>query len=102
MWFGFDFTRSADIQSCRESRSHLFQGLSPQRTLFDALAAKAPNVAVFDSFPSLCDAEFCYQADERGFLFWSWAHVNERGSLRVLKNFLPWFNDNLATPVERP
>ena len=58
--------------------------------------ARTPGTALFDSLPSFCDAQYCHQSDKEGALYWTWAHINERGSLQVLKNFLPWVAKTLV------
>ena len=91
-FLGIDLTRAPDIESCGDPRPALEAALKNQRTLFEAMAAGKPNAAVFDSMGPLCDATYCRQGDAQGLLFWSWAHVNERGSLRILNDFLPWLH----------
>ncbi len=94
--FGLDVSRAPDIDACRQSRTDIEAGLAGQRALFAEMVKVSPGTALFDSLPSFCDAQYCYQSDSDGALYWTWAHVNERGSLRVLKDFLPWVAKRLG------
>ena len=87
---GVDFSRSPDVVACREDRSAIDPYMEPQRALFSRLAREAPGASVYDSSRMFVDNEYYRQSDDQGALFWSWAHINERGSLRVLRDFLPW------------
>ncbi len=90
--FGADLTVVPDADACREARPAIEAKMKPQWALFMEVAKGNPNIAVYDSVPGFCDGEYCYQSDSQGVLFWSFAHVNERGSARVLEDFLPWLD----------
>ena len=64
-----------------------------QRPVFRELASESPTTLLFDALPLYCDSAYCYQSDERGPLYWSWGHVNERGSEKILRAFLPWLRE---------
>lgn len=89
---GVDFSHEPYDLACREPRAGVEAVLQQQKQLFEKMAHQKADVFVFDSLPSFCDAEVCDQSDKEGLLFWSWAHINERGSARVLANFLPWLH----------
>src|SRR5262249_36912943 len=87
---GTNLTQVAPAEACREPRTLLVADLQRQRALFAELAKGDSRVSVYDALPPFCDAQYCYQADKAGLLFWMYAHVNDRGSLAILGNFLPW------------
>jgi peptidoglycan/LPS O-acetylase OafA/YrhL len=97
-FLGVDLSRQSDIDSCREARGYIEPNLLTQRNLFTEMTRNRPETALYDSLSVFCDARYCYQSDDKGALFWSWAHVNERGSLRVLRDFLPWVHRNVLKP----
>ncbi len=93
---GVDLTAPRDIDSCQESRANIEQTLKRQHDVFAQMARDTPGVVtLFESVPVFCDATLCYQSDDRGPLFWSWGHVNERGSSRLLGSFLPWLQQTV-------
>ncbi len=89
---GLDITRPANSYSCRQLRSQLEPDLRRQRELFQKMSDTSLSTFLFDAFEPFCGPKECEQSDERGPLYWSWAHVNERGSSLVLRKFLPWIN----------
>ena len=95
---GVDFTRPGNIDSCRQLRSQLEPDLLRQRQVFQKLSKSSSGSRLFDAFEPFCHAEECYQSDSRGPLYWSWAHINERGSRLVLGDFLPWVHDEVLSP----
>lgn len=96
---GLDLTRPGNEYSCRQLRTQLEPDLSLQRALFESMHRASPSAFLFDAFEPFCDATECYQSDERGPLYWSWAHINERGSSLVLRKFLPWIRQDVFTPA---
>jgi peptidoglycan/LPS O-acetylase OafA/YrhL len=82
---------------CRQERSSLAKYQTPQRQYIAELRRNDPNVFLYDPLPSFCDAQFCYQAGPEGALFWTLQHVNEKGSLRLLNDFLTWARSNLRS-----
>jgi peptidoglycan/LPS O-acetylase OafA/YrhL len=87
---GLDLTARRDLESCEEERSLIETSLGHQRIAFSQFVKQQPSVYLFDSLPAFCDQTICHQWDDRGPLYWSWGHVNERGSARLLDRFLPW------------
>ncbi|TAJ85075.1 MAG: acyltransferase [Reyranella sp.] len=94
---GFDVTRPGNDFSCRQLRSELEPDLQRQRELFRKMSKPGTGALLFDAFEPFCDKVQCYQSDKSGPLYWSWAHVNERGSSLVLREFLPWLH-TVASP----
>jgi peptidoglycan/LPS O-acetylase OafA/YrhL len=92
---GVDISRPPDIDACREVRPSVESRLQEQRALFVDAAHGRADVAIYESLSVFCDEQYCHQSDKEGALYWSWAHVNERGSLRVLRDFLPWLQRNV-------
>ena len=50
---------------------------------------------LFESLPVFCDRKNCYQSGDAGPYYWSWGHLNDRGSARLLEAFLPWLRQAL-------
>jgi peptidoglycan/LPS O-acetylase OafA/YrhL len=97
--FGIELSRPPDIDACREARKFIDPHMRSQQLLFAEMSRKgSPRSTVYETLPVFCDAEFCYQSDTQGAMFWSWAHVNERGSLRILQDFLPWIRREVLKP----
>lgn len=92
-FWGMNLTRPGNMDSCRQPRSQLEPDLLVQRQLFQKFGNAYPGTSVFDAFESFCGAEDCFQSDDIGPLYWSWAHINERGSRLVLGKFLPWLHN---------
>lgn len=95
---GVDITRPGNIDSCRQLRSQLEPDLLRQRQVFQTLSKASTGSRLFDAFEPFCQAEECYQSDSLGPLYWSWAHINERGSSLVLRDFLPRLHDDVLSP----
>lgn len=89
-FLGLNLTRPGNANSCRQLRSQLEPDLLHQRHIFQKLSSVDAGTLLFDAFELFCRGEECYQSDESGPLYWSWAHINERGSRLVLGEFLPW------------
>lgn len=100
--WGFDVTRPGNDYSCRQLRTQLEPDLARQRDLFLKMSKAYPSTFVFDAFEPFCDTLQCYQSDESGPLYWSWAHINERGSSLVLQVFLPWLHKTVLSQLPRP
>ena len=96
---GIDLTAPRDMGSCQEARPLIEATLKFQHDIFVDAARGASGVSIFESVPVFCDAAMCYQSDDRGPLYYSWGHVNERGSVRLLNAFLPWLQQ---TTTRRP
>lgn len=96
--FGLDITRPGNEFSCRQLRTQLEPDLGLQRALFVSMSQTSPGAFLFDSFEPFCGPTECYQSDDRGPLYWSWAHINERGSSLVLRKFLPWIRQDVLSP----
>ncbi len=96
--WGIDITRPGNDYSCRQLRSQLEPDLLRQRDLFLKMSKSHPDAFTFDAFEPFCEKLQCYQSDDRGPLYWSWAHINERGSSLVLKAFLPWLHATIPSP----
>lgn len=94
---GLDLTRPGNEYSCRQLRTQLEPDLSLQRALFESMSKASPSAFEFDAFEPFCGNAECYQSDERGPLYWSWAHINERGSSLVLRKFLPWIRQHVLS-----
>lgn len=99
--WGIDVTRPGNDYSCRQLRSQLKPDLLRQRDLFLKMSQANRSAFVFDAFEPFCDPLQCYQSDESGPLYWSWAHINERGSSLVLKQFLPWLHTTILARLSR-
>ena len=97
---GLDFTRLGNTDSCRQLRSQLEPDLLRQRKLFHEMSETSNRAFLFDAFKPFCEAEECYQSDESGPLYWSWAHINERGSSLLLREFLPWVRSKVLARDE--
>ena len=93
---GLDLTAPRDVDSCRESRVLIERTLKFQHDILVEAARGAPGVSIFETVPVFCDAETCYQSDDRGPLYYGWGHVNERGSAKLLSVFLPWLRRAMA------
>ncbi len=93
---GIDLTAPSDSQSCREPRSNVERTVRRQHTAFARMAREDPRVELFESLPVFCDAENCYQSGDGGPYYWSWGHLNNRGSARLLEAFLPWLRHVLG------
>jgi len=89
-FLGLDLSGPGDMLSCRDMRSRGDLTVRFQRPVFREVARETPGNPLFDALPLFCDSDFCYQSDDRGPLYWSWGHLNERGSARLLNTFLPW------------
>jgi peptidoglycan/LPS O-acetylase OafA/YrhL len=92
---GMDLTAPADPGSCQEARPLIERTLKFQRDIFVEAMGNRPGVFLFDSVPVFCDAVLCYQSDAQGPLYYGWAHVNERGSVKLLDAFLPWLKEKV-------
>jgi peptidoglycan/LPS O-acetylase OafA/YrhL len=96
--FGFDITRPGNEFSCRQLRAQLEPDLRQQRQLFENMSKTNASAFLFDAFEPFCGSTECHQSDRRGPLYWSWAHINERGSSLVLEKFLPWVRKDILSP----
>jgi peptidoglycan/LPS O-acetylase OafA/YrhL len=92
---GMDLTAPSDIGSCQEARTLIEKTLQKQHDIFSKMAAATSGVVLFETLPAFCDSTTCYQSDSAGPLYWSWGHVNARGSVRLLASFLPWLKSNV-------
>jgi peptidoglycan/LPS O-acetylase OafA/YrhL len=87
---GIDLTAPGDIDSCREARWNVERTVQRQHAAFEAVVRADPRIRLFESLPVFCDADYCHQWDDAGPYYWSWGHLNDRGSARLLEAFLPW------------
>jgi peptidoglycan/LPS O-acetylase OafA/YrhL len=87
---GFDLSPETASGNCRQPPSTFSEYQDLQRRYIDSLRHGDPNTFIFDQLPAFCDPQFCYQAGPDGLWFWTLQHVNEKGSVRVLKKFLAW------------
>jgi 23S rRNA U2552 (ribose-2'-O)-methylase RlmE/FtsJ len=92
---GYDFSPSKPTGLCRQERWTFERNEVKQRQYVAELGRDQPNVFMYDQMRALCDEQFCYQAGPEGVLFWTLQHVNEKGSTRVLNDFLAWARTNL-------
>ena len=92
---GVDLIAPRDIESCQEPRPRIELTLKFQHDIFVDAARGASGVSIFESVPVFCDVTTCYQSDDRGPLYFAWAHLNERGSARLLSAFLPWLRQTV-------
>lgn len=99
---GINLTRPGNMDSCRQPRSQLEPDLLLQRRLFQQLSRAHLSTGIFDAFEPFCGPEDCFQSDDSGPLYWSWAHINERGSRLVLKDFLPWLRSRPTSNERTP
>jgi hypothetical protein len=60
------------------------------------MARETPGVRLFESLPVFCDAQTCFQSGDLGPFYWSWGHLNEEGSARLLHAFLPWLHKTIG------
>lgn len=93
--FGLDFSADGSAQACQVSLAAVVKAEEPWRLHLRAMAQNYPGVYIYDSRPSFCDAELCFQSDSQGVLYWRLGHVNTRGSARILKDFMPWMRANV-------
>jgi peptidoglycan/LPS O-acetylase OafA/YrhL len=93
---GIDVTAPSDIESCREERWTIERTVRRQQAVFTEITREDPKVRLFESLPAFCDKDTCFQWDDAGPLYWSWGHLNDRGSARLLNTFLPWLRQVLA------
>ena len=93
---GIDVTAPRDIASCHEGRSNAERTVQHQRAVFSEIVREDPAVRLFESMPVFCDKDTCFQWDAAGSLYWSWGHLNDRGSARLLDAFLPWLRQVIA------
>lgn len=75
---------------CRQERTDFETMHAATRRYLVSLADGRSDILVYDPLPAFCDRKFCYEADDQGVLYWTTAHVNERGSARLLKDFVSW------------
>jgi peptidoglycan/LPS O-acetylase OafA/YrhL len=92
---GFDLTARRDMDSCREDRSNIERTVRRQHAVFTQVVREDPRVQLFESLPVFCDTKNCYQSGDAGPYYWSWGHLNDRGSARLLEVFLPWLRQAL-------
>lgn len=92
--FGFDISPDAG-GVCRQERETLANNQFTQREYIRQLSKGNPRVYVYDILRAICDDRYCYQAGSEGAWFWSLEHVNEKGSVRMLRDFLAWAKLNL-------
>jgi peptidoglycan/LPS O-acetylase OafA/YrhL len=91
---GFDLSPRAG-GLCRQERKTLVDNQINQRKYIASMSNGDPAIHVYDPLRALCDDQYCYQAGPDGAWFWSLEHVNEKGSVRILNDFLPWAKQNL-------
>jgi hypothetical protein len=87
---GMDLSPADASGNCRQPPSTFSELQDLQRRYIDSLRHGDPNTFIFDQLPAFCDSQYCYQAGPDGLWFWTLQHVNEKGSVRVLKNFMAW------------
>jgi len=75
---------------CKVDRQMLAHRQEHQRAYIEQMRRGNPNVRTFDWMPAICDEQYCYQAGAEGAWFWTAQHVNEKGSVRLLNEFLRW------------
>jgi hypothetical protein len=92
--FGLDLSPKAG-GLCRQERSTLGANQKAERNYVAEMSGGNPSIQVYDMLPAICDEKYCYQAGPEGAWFWTLEHVNEKGSLRVLNDFLRWARENL-------
>jgi peptidoglycan/LPS O-acetylase OafA/YrhL len=92
---GMDLSPDTASGNCKQARWTFSEYQDLQRRYIDSLRRGDPNTFIFDQLPAICDPEFCYQAGPDGLWFWTLQHVNEKGSVRVLKNFVAWASAHL-------
>ena len=59
-------------------------------------------VLIHDGKRAFCDEQACAEGDDRGVLFWpagDGAHVNIRGSKKMLADFSGWTDKTYASPL---
>jgi peptidoglycan/LPS O-acetylase OafA/YrhL len=93
---GIDLTAPSDPDSCSEKRGNIERTVQRQHAVFAELVREDPKVRLFDSLLAFCDRELCYQWGDAGSYYWSWGHLNDRGSARLLGVFLPWLRQALG------
>jgi peptidoglycan/LPS O-acetylase OafA/YrhL len=94
---GVDLSPETASGNCQQARWTFSEYQDEQRRYIDSLRHGDPNTFIFDQLPAFCDPQFCYQAGPDGLWFWTLQHVNEKGSVRVLNEFLGWARKNLRS-----
>ena len=91
---GEDFSPRAG-GGCKQDRNTFAKQEEFQRAYIDAMRRGNDKVRTFDWRPAICDDRYCYQAGPEGAWFWTAQHVNEKGSIRMLNEFLRWSREAL-------
>ena len=80
---------------CRQERATLVENQVAQRRYVSELSGGNPNVHMYDPLRGICDEKYCYQGGPDGAWFWTLEHVNEKGSVRMLEDFLSWARNHV-------
>jgi|LNAP01.1.fsa_nt_gb peptidoglycan/LPS O-acetylase OafA/YrhL len=94
---GIELTIPPTGDWCRMQRDVIVKGGAKWTEHIEAMARDRKHVYRYDPLPVFCDDRYCHQTDRQGLLYWLLGHLNVRGSVQLLDDFLPWLRANVLS-----